>query len=190
MTAIRTGEMLRGVWSMGGGVNWEAVSAVGELVGAIGVIVTLGFLAYQIRQNSSLIRTNTRQLEQNQDIAIAEALGHSNAQQAAMLAIGQDVALSDLFFRGLRGYEDLAPAERMRFALVMGPLIAGVSTQFERQLKLGLLDDGRLAEHIVFVTDFISTPGGRAWWKRYRNRYHAAFRDAVDDALNAVGNSA
>jgi len=31
---------------------WEAIGAIGELLGAIGVIVTLGYLAVQIRQNT------------------------------------------------------------------------------------------------------------------------------------------
>ncbi len=30
-------------------MNWEAIGAVGEVLGAIGVIVTLGYLAVQIR---------------------------------------------------------------------------------------------------------------------------------------------
>ena len=33
-------------------MNWEAFGAIGEVVGAIGVILTLGFLALQIRQNT------------------------------------------------------------------------------------------------------------------------------------------
>jgi hypothetical protein len=36
-------------------VNWEAVGAIGEVFGAIGVIVTLAYLAMQIRQNSRLV---------------------------------------------------------------------------------------------------------------------------------------
>ena len=42
-------------------MNWEAIGAVGEVVGAIGVIATLGYLAVQIRQNSNVVRSSTRQ---------------------------------------------------------------------------------------------------------------------------------
>ena len=34
-------------------MNWEAVGAISEVVGAIGVIATLAYLAVQIRQNSA-----------------------------------------------------------------------------------------------------------------------------------------
>ena len=33
-------------------MNWEAVGAVGEILGAAGVIATLGYLALQLRQNT------------------------------------------------------------------------------------------------------------------------------------------
>jgi len=33
-------------------VNWEAIGAIGEIAGALGVIVTLIYLAIQLRQNT------------------------------------------------------------------------------------------------------------------------------------------
>ena len=42
-------------------VNWEAVSAIGEIVGAIAVVVTLAYLAVQIRQNTQVARSTARQ---------------------------------------------------------------------------------------------------------------------------------
>jgi hypothetical protein len=40
-------------------VNWEAVSAIGELVGAIGVVVTLACVGVQVRQNTKAVRSAT-----------------------------------------------------------------------------------------------------------------------------------
>ena len=41
-------------------MNWEALGAIGELLGAIGVIATLGYLAFQIRQNNKLLAAQAR----------------------------------------------------------------------------------------------------------------------------------
>ena len=42
-------------------MNWEAIGATGEVLGAVGVIVTLGYLAIQIRQNTRAIRIQVNQ---------------------------------------------------------------------------------------------------------------------------------
>ena len=39
-------------------MNWDAIGAIGEILGAIGVIVTLGYLAVQIRQNTRSSRVS------------------------------------------------------------------------------------------------------------------------------------
>ncbi len=38
-------------------MNWDAIGAIAELLGAIGVILTLVYLATQIRQNTESSRT-------------------------------------------------------------------------------------------------------------------------------------
>ena len=42
-------------------LNWEALGAIGEIVGALGVIATLGYLAVQIRHNSRMLKLNNTQ---------------------------------------------------------------------------------------------------------------------------------
>lgn len=37
-------------------MNWDALGAIGEMLGAIGVIATLLYLSVQIRQNTRAIR--------------------------------------------------------------------------------------------------------------------------------------
>ena len=37
-------------------MNWDAIAAIGEIIGAAGVIVTLVYLGYQIRQNTGELR--------------------------------------------------------------------------------------------------------------------------------------
>jgi hypothetical protein len=40
-------------------INWEAVGAIGEIVGAVAVVLTLGYLAVQIRQNTNASRAQS-----------------------------------------------------------------------------------------------------------------------------------
>ena len=49
-------------------MNWEAAGAIGEILAAIGVIVTPIYLAIQIRQNSKATTANIRQSLAEQQI--------------------------------------------------------------------------------------------------------------------------
>ncbi len=40
-------------------MNWEAISAVGQLVGSLGVLVTLIYLAIQMKQNTAAVAKST-----------------------------------------------------------------------------------------------------------------------------------
>src|SRR5262245_9357577 len=40
-------------------MNWEAISAIGQIVGAVGVMASLVYLAIQIRTTSEDVRDNT-----------------------------------------------------------------------------------------------------------------------------------
>ena len=46
-------------------MNWEAIGAIGEVVGAVAVVVTLVYLAIQVREGSRATRANSAQLFAN-----------------------------------------------------------------------------------------------------------------------------
>jgi len=40
-------------------MNWEAIGAIGEIVGALAVVASLAYLVIQIRQNTAAVATAT-----------------------------------------------------------------------------------------------------------------------------------
>jgi len=42
-------------------MNWDALGALSELVGAAGVIITLAYLAIQLRENNKMMRATAKQ---------------------------------------------------------------------------------------------------------------------------------
>ena len=59
-------------------VNWTAIGTISELVGAIAVVVTLGYVAVQIRQNTNAILANSRQTLLEADLGlISDFLAHA-----------------------------------------------------------------------------------------------------------------
>ena len=59
-------------------VNWTAISTISELVEAVAVVVTLGYVAVQIRQNTNAILANSRQTLLEADLGlISDFLHHA-----------------------------------------------------------------------------------------------------------------
>ena len=89
-------------------MNWDAIGAISEAVGALGVIITLIYLATQIRQNSRTMDQHTSAVATAAEIAAAD----QNGRQYAILA--QDSALADIIYRGNTG-DELNPVEHVRY---------------------------------------------------------------------------
>ena len=75
-------------------MNWDALGAIGELVGAVAVVATLAYLAVQIRQSNKLSRATAVQIVSQQNL---EFLG--------MLATNPD--LRELWTKGAEDYDKL-----------------------------------------------------------------------------------
>ena len=76
--------------------------AIGEILGSIGVILTLLYLAAQIRQNNrSLIETSSSQ--------ISQSLANINSR------LSSDPEFADIFVRGREGLKNLDALEVERF---------------------------------------------------------------------------
>jgi hypothetical protein len=94
-------------------MSWEAVGAVGEIVGAAGVIVTLGFLVYQLRQNTRALRADSFR-------NIFE-LGHTRTSK-----IIESAEVAELFDRGRRSYRELSRIDQTRFHYLMAQALHSV----------------------------------------------------------------
>ena len=64
-------------------MNWEAVGAIGNVVGAIGVTVTLIYLIIQIKQNNRLLRLNTANVVTEELQAMFSLLASDKARRRA-----------------------------------------------------------------------------------------------------------
>jgi len=95
-------------------MNWEAVSAIGEALGAIAVLATLIYLSLQIRQNSQLARmqmningldafSRYRQLS-NSNPEVAVKMQNGEPLSETEKVISQNI-LSEGLFAAATGYE-------------------------------------------------------------------------------------
>ena len=83
-------------------MNWDAIGAVGEILGAMAVVVSLISVAIQIRQN-----TNETKMQRTQSLIQA------NSDVNSQMANNKEPA--DLFLAAVLDYRDLSGSEQMRF---------------------------------------------------------------------------
>jgi hypothetical protein len=83
-------------------LNWEATAAIGEIIGATVVVVTILYFAKQIRQNS-----------QNLEVAALRDTTAQCNQWSELLVTTPDLA--GIVVRGNESYHRLAPEEAIRY---------------------------------------------------------------------------
>jgi hypothetical protein len=84
-------------------MNWEALGAIGEIVGAVAVVVTLGYLAVQIRQNTRSLRA----------AAVQEVVRSANEWSSLQV---RDAKLSVIFAKGINDYSSLSAEQQAQFS--------------------------------------------------------------------------
>ena len=91
-------------------MNWDALGAIGEVIGPLALFLTLGYLAVQIRQNTKAVR--------------ASALDSSvNAVNAVRVAMIENVEVTALYRKGLENPDELDDNEKTRFRLLVHTIL-------------------------------------------------------------------
>jgi hypothetical protein len=149
-------------------MNWDAIGAIGDFVGGIGVIVTLGYLAIQIRQNTRAQRYETHV--------------RSRTLVAEFQKLQANPASADLWLRGMRDPNELSEEELWSFHnllfLFMNPIEARA-----------IAPDAPLVEVTNVIDVVVDRAGFRHWWQEARHVYSKTFRDHVDERLRSASRS-
>ena len=158
-------------------MNWEAIGAIGEIVGAAGVIATLVYLAYQIRQN-------TTQLEQNTLAAKAAAQNASNeALRENRKAIFESLDMSEIYLRGNRKPEELDEVSLLRYRLIIMNVTEVMLEIYTQTLITGFSPETWHTQGTTLVKRVLATSGGQWFWANFADNYTADFRAEVDRIL-------
>lgn len=150
-------------------MNWDAIGAVAELVGATGVILSLVYLSVQIRQNTrSVRRASARQTSEKNAVALRGLADYS-----------------DLFsgeFMGLDRLTHLDPSQRTRLDMIFGMWMQAIEQTFA-DVREGTLESEYAAPYRDYVRQLFSCPGGLQWWSERRAWFTASFQREIDKLI-------
>lgn len=149
-------------------MNWEAIGAIGEIIGAAGVIITLLYLASQLRQNTRALGVTS----------IDSTTKVGNETRALMAS---DPVVTELYFRGLRDPDSLDEIERERLRLILTNALWALWNTWA-QSQLGGRESWAAQKHILIR--MLSLPGGRAYWETSRGEFDPDFAAEVDRLID------
>lgn len=151
-------------------MNWDAVGAIGEIVGALGVLVTLVYLATQIRDN-------TRSLQSASLQSVLEG-----PRDRYFLPMAQSGDMAEIFARGLTSLDNLDDGEKRRFFYMMFEQYFQMQQvmQLREQELVEQVDYDAWLEYTLAIT---RTPGGTTMWRHCETVITPTIADVINEGL-------
>ena len=153
-------------------MNWDAIGAIGEVLGALGVIATLLYLAVQIRQNTRAVRASTHQGVTDSITGFTETLCSNDE-------------LARIWQKGSQSYEDLDDGERFRYNLAMLTLFRRFENTFF-QTRAGTLPPEAWEGFRRGLMSILADDGAREAWRLFPERFNPEFREWADSELQRI----
>jgi hypothetical protein len=154
-------------------MNWDAIGAIGEVIGALAVFLTLGYLAVQIRQNTKAVR--------------ASALDSSvNAVNAVRFAVFESAEVTAIYRKGLANPDELDDNEKTRFRLLVHTVLWSIWNIYA-QTEYGGLSTSTWAAQIPLLDRIMNSQGGVWFWDNFKMEFDEKFRDEVDKVMEGKG---
>lgn len=150
-------------------MNWEVVGAIAETIGAVAVVVTLLFVARDIRQNSKSLSMS----------ALRDTTAQWN-QWSEMIATSSDLA--DIVAKGNESYSRLSTSERLRYGAYVQSFFDNVESY--RKLVIDHSTDKDLAVLRAITRRRSNIPGFKSWWSENTADYSQEFVAWIEDLNN------
>jgi hypothetical protein len=147
-------------------MNWEAFGAIGEILGAAAVVVSLAYLAIQIR----------RQNEESRLAAMHEISVGFRESISSFL----DSDLVDIFLKANVDVNTLSDNERLRLLIAMQRVFRVWEEAFHQYSAKRL--DARIWQPMISLySSYLAAPGFNVFWELRKQHYDPEFREFVDN---------
>ena len=103
-------------------MNWEAISAISQIVGALAVVISLIYLAIEVRSNAPTTREASRR-------------STSESFTPWIQQLSAHPELRELYYRGIHDFDSLEGADRVGFSGVMLELFRINVEQYYQRLR-------------------------------------------------------
>ena len=152
-------------------MDWDAIGAIGETVGALGVILSVLYLAIQIRKDAAA--------------RVAET-SHSLAARAGQVQqiLSENRELAGIWRKALSGdVEGFDDADLTQFETFLSVVTRSYEDGFFQHRK-GLIEEEFWLGTVGSLSDVVRAPGYVTWWQTHKHWYREDFQTFVDDVIS------
>jgi hypothetical protein len=146
-------------------MNWDAIGAIGEIVGALAVVVSLVYLASQIRI-------------QNRESRAASVHQVIEGYRSSISAL-HEPEMADIWVSAIADFDSLDPSQRLRFVIYLTVALRSFEDAYY-QWREGRLETDIWRALLTPLIDVKSTPAFDRFWELRRHHFRAEFTDYVD----------
>jgi hypothetical protein len=132
-------------------MNWDAIGAIAELLGAIGVIVSLVYLAVQLKQNTQALRASSYQMLRQE---VTETFQSRVATHGLRRSIRE----------GLSDFAQLDEGDAFEFGYWANGIVNTYDNAYY-QYRVGMLDRDRWEQQRAALVSMFGNPSFVMWWK-------------------------
>ena len=154
-------------------MNWDAIGAIGEIIGAIAVVVSIVYLALQVRQNSAHVRSS----------------GYQGAVQSAnqfLESLTSDPDSRRIFTAALDTFDDLNEDEQVVARMLFMQLFMYYEAFYYQYLE-GVVHDEIWEGRKIMMLNMLGSPAISSWWESWRVIYGKRFTNYVSEIREPAG---
>lgn len=147
-------------------MNWDAFGAIGEVVGATAVVVSLIYVSIQLRSGTRALQTTTRD-------SVFKSLQEWN------LVVMAEPRLGWIFQSGARNFEGLGEEDRARYLHVMYSFFKVFENIYLHHLD-GVVPPEIWESNLKMLAVYATQPGGRRYWEERKAAYDPRFHTVME----------
>ena len=150
-------------------MNWDAIGALGEILGALAVLITLVYLGRQIKQNTQEVRSSNYH-------------GITDSFNALNVVVATNSEVARIFEAGNLSYSNMPADDQTQYAYL---LHAGLRVWdvLYYQSHNGTGDKTLWDAEKQSLENFLRPQGARDWWRSRPFKFSADFESYVESVV-------
>ena len=155
-------------------MNWEAIAAIAEVVGALAVLITLGYLAIQTRDNVKIMRSRAIWDAQVSFVEVNELLADNGV-------------VADVLYKVLSEPDSLNDRETYQLHRFLRGWFQRMEAQFALY-KVGILDREIWELRLGYAQGMLTISPIKEWWAIDKNNsmFTRDFIESIDDYSQTI----